>query len=79
MKGACETPVMSLNGPRSVPGVDHSDHMSYWEQGFPAVLITDSAFYRNGHYHSDEDQPATLDYAKMSDVVKGIYAVATTF
>jgi Zn-dependent M28 family amino/carboxypeptidase len=68
--------VHSLVAPALVPGVDLSDHRSYWKFGYPAVMITDTALFRNPNYHSETDTPDTLDYAKMGEVVKGLcYAV----
>lgn len=74
MAGASPLDVRSINAPRWVPGVDFSDHASYWNAGYPAVMVTDTAFYRNPHYHTARDRPETLDYARMADVVRGVYA-----
>jgi Zn-dependent M28 family amino/carboxypeptidase len=74
MAGASPLDVRSINAPRWVPGVDFSDHASYWNAGYPAAMITDTAFYRNPHYHTPRDRPETLDYARMADVVRGVYA-----
>jgi len=49
-----------------------SDHSYYWAHGFPAVMVTDTAFMRNGRYHTAEDTPDTLDYARMAEVVRGV-------
>ena len=46
MGAATELPVESINAPRSLPGVDLSDHRSYWEHGWNAVMVTDTAFFR---------------------------------
>lgn len=54
-----------------VPGVAWSDHTSFWREGYPAVMVTDTAFYRNPHYHGSSDTPEKLDYGKMARVVKG--------
>lgn len=62
-----------LIAPESVPGVDFSDHLNYWYFGFDAVMITDSAFMRNGNYHKKSDTEETLDYRRMAEVVKGIF------
>lgn len=75
MKGACGIPVESINAPSSIPGVDFSDHLSYWRRGFPAVLVTDTALYRNPNYHLPSDTIDTLDFDKLAEVVKGLYAV----
>lgn len=65
--------VQSLNAPASIPGVDFSDHLNYWANGYPAVMITNTSFYRNPHYHQESDTVDTLDFAKMAEVVKGVY------
>lgn len=49
-----------------------SDHRNYWKRGFNAVMITDTAFFRNPHYHKPTDTIDTLDFEKMAEVVKGI-------
>ena len=79
MAGATTLPVFSLNGPSSIPGVDFSDHINYWQQGFPAVMITDTAFYRNPTYHTAEDTPDRLDFDRMAQVVQGVAAVIYEF
>lgn len=73
MAGACAVPVHSINAPALVPGVDLSDHLNYWREGIPAVMITDTAFYRNPNYHMPSDSARTLDYERMAEVVKGLY------
>lgn len=72
MRGATDLPAYSLSAPGLVEGVDWSDHRSYWEAGYPAVMITDTAFLRNGRYHTDKDTPDTLDYARAAKVVTGV-------
>jgi len=62
----------SLASPAIVPGVSWSDQLSFWRAGYRAVMVTDTAFYRNPHYHSPRDTPDTLDYATMSQVVEGL-------
>ena len=73
MRGTTDLPVHSLSAPRFVPGVDFSDHLNYWDQGYAAVMITDTAFYRNPNYHAPADTPDTLDYERMAKVVIGVY------
>lgn len=66
-------PVESINAPEWLAGIDFSDHRSYWARGFPAVMITDTAFLRNPNYHEASDTPETLDYARMAAVVAGVH------
>jgi Zn-dependent M28 family amino/carboxypeptidase len=73
MAGATDLPVYSAAMPSQVPGVDFSDQRSYWEFGFPAVMISDMAFYRNKAYHTAEDTYDRLDYTRMAKVVLGIH------
>ncbi|HUW36881.1 MAG TPA: M28 family peptidase [Rhodocyclaceae bacterium] len=55
-----------------MPGVAWSDQISFWRMGYPGVMVTDTAFYRNPHYHSATDTPETLDYGRMAEVVEGL-------
>jgi Zn-dependent M28 family amino/carboxypeptidase len=63
----------SINAPRWIPGIDLSDHSSYWLHGYPAVMVTDTAFYRNVAYHTRFDTWDRLDYLRMAEVVKGVH------
>lgn len=63
--------------PQRVPGVGWSDHWAFWENGYPALMVTDTAPYRYPYYHSSEDTPEKLDYLKMARVVKGMEAVVS--
>lgn len=58
--------------PGSVPGVDWSDHASFWEYGVPAVMVTDTAPYRNPRYHQAGDTPETLTYPAFAQAVSGL-------
>ena len=79
MRGASPLPVYSLNGPGFIPGVDFSDHLNYWHYDFPAIMITDTAFYRNPAYHTAGDTADQLDYDRMAQVVQGVLAVIHDF
>ena len=74
-----DLPVYSINAPAFVPGVDFSDQWSFWQFGFPAVMVTDTAFLRNPNYHRPTDTPGTLDYRRMARTVDGLYRVAVDF
>ena len=50
-----------------------SDHCSFWDQGFPALMVTDTAFLRNPNYHLPSDTMETLDFEFMRKVAVGIY------
>jgi hypothetical protein len=73
--GATDLPVQSINAPVWVQGIDFSDHASYWREGFPALMVTDTAFNRNRHYHTPADTPEKLDYRRMAKVVQGTLGV----
>lgn len=79
MAGASDLPVYSLNGPVLVQGIDYSDHRNYWRAGFPALMVTDTAFQRNAHYHRAGDTADTLDYVRSAKVVRSIYALTQQF
>jgi hypothetical protein len=72
MRAASELPVESLAAPRGLEGVDFSDHASFWDEDYPAVMVTDTALFRNPHYHTPGDTWDTLDYARMGQVVQGV-------
>ncbi len=67
--------VRSINFPNIIPGIDFSDHRNYWKFGYRAVMITDTAFYRNPNYHQITDTIETLNFDKMAEVVKGVFGV----
>jgi Zn-dependent M28 family amino/carboxypeptidase len=69
-------PVETLSTVSFVPGVDFSDHWSFWKMGYPAVMITDTAFYRNPNYHTERDTLNTLDFVRMEELLKGLVQVA---
>ena len=71
---AVELPVVTLNAPPIVIGIDFSDHWSFGKFGYKALMVTDTAFYRNPHYHAPTDVPETLDYGRMAQVVAGLHA-----
>jgi hypothetical protein len=77
-----DLPVVKLNVPlngRILPSVRLSDHASFWDQGFKAVMITDSAFYRNPHYHTSMDTMEKLDYGFMAELVESLMLFFNAF
>jgi hypothetical protein len=75
LKAGCSVPVETLTAPSIVPGVSLSDHASFWKEGYPAIMITDSAFYRNPNYHRSTDTKDTLNYQTMTELLKGLIHV----
>lgn len=55
-----------------VPGIDFSDHRSFWKMGYPAAMITDTAFYRNPNYHTEKDTIDSLDFNRISALLRGL-------
>lgn len=58
-----------------LPGVGWSDHWAFWQIQVPAVMITDTAVFRNPNYHKPSDLPDTLDFPRMARVVAGLESV----
>ena len=65
-------PSESLAAPAFVPGITRSDHWSFRRHGYPAVMVTDTAFNRYAHYHRPTDTPEKLDYERMARVALGL-------
>src|SRR6185369_17293508 len=61
--------------PGWIAGVGWSDHWSFWQEGYPAIMVTDTAPFRNPRYHEKTDTPAELTYAPMARVVVGLERV----
>ncbi|MGH7827522.1 MAG: M28 family peptidase [Candidatus Binatia bacterium] len=68
-------PVETLSVPGNgalIPEVRLSDHSPFWDQGYPALMITDTAFHRNPHYHGSTDTLETLNLGFMAKVCEGV-------
>lgn len=76
LASGCGVPVETLSTVGIVPGVDFSDHRSFWEMGYPAIMVTDTAFYRNPNYHTANDTIDTLDFSRMADLLRGLVHTA---
>ena len=61
--------------PAFIPGVSWSDQWSFWQHGYPAIMVTDTAPFRYPHYHSSNDTPDKLDYDRFTLVVSGMEKV----
>jgi Zn-dependent M28 family amino/carboxypeptidase len=58
--------------PGFIEGIDYSDHWSYRQMGYPALMITDTAPFRNPEYHKSTDLPGTVDYESLARITKGV-------
>jgi hypothetical protein len=65
--------------PSTIEGVGWSDHWSFWQQGYQAVMITDTATFRYPHYHTDNDTVDKIDFEKLARVTDGISKVIRDF
>ena len=68
-------PSEGLAAPQATPGLDWSDHASFWKFRFPAIMITDTAHFRDPHYHAETDQGQQVDYERMVLVAQGVEAI----
>jgi Zn-dependent M28 family amino/carboxypeptidase len=68
----CDFPAERAAVPSWIPGVGWSDHLSFWRQGYPALMVTDTAFYRYPYYHTAEDTPEKVDYPRLTEVANGL-------
>lgn len=71
-RAGSDFPAQGLAAPAYVQGVTLSDHSSYNRFGYPALMITDTAFLRYPYYHTEHDTPDKLDYESMARVVRGL-------
>jgi hypothetical protein len=68
-------PSEGVAAPSFIPGVTWSDHWSFRRHGYPAVMVTDTAFHRYPHYHLPSDTPEKLDYERLARVTLGLAGV----
>ena len=68
-------PSEGVAAPAFIPGVDWSDHWSFWQESYPALMVTDTALYRYPHYHTLQDTPDKVDYERLARVVKGLHGM----
>lgn len=68
------SPFPSIGGlaPGAVEGVDLSDHWAYHQFGIPALMVTDTAPFRNPYYHAPDDLPETVDYDSLAHITRGL-------
>lgn len=75
-QAASDFPLKTIALPGALPGAKSSDHWSFWKQGYPAVMVTDTAWARYPFYHTKEDTPEKLDYLKMARHLRGLAGIA---
>jgi Zn-dependent M28 family amino/carboxypeptidase len=68
-------PLQSAAVPAAIPGVGWSDHWAFWQAGYPALMVTDTAPFRYPWYHTADDTPDKIDYDRLAHVVDGLEAV----
>ncbi|HEY6252637.1 MAG TPA: M28 family peptidase, partial [Candidatus Angelobacter sp.] len=69
---SAEFPSEGVAAPSRLTGIGWSDHWAFWQQGYKAIMVTDTAPYRNHSYHQTSDTPEKLDYDRMARVVDGL-------
>ena len=69
-------PSEGIAAPGRMMGIHWSDHWSFWQEGFAAVMVTDTALFRYPHYHASTDLPDKIDYERLARVVEGLAKVA---
>ena len=69
-KSNSELPIKTIS--INVQGTDFSDNWSFWQEGYKAIMVTDTAFYRNSNYHKEGDTYGTLNYEYMAEGIQGI-------
>ena len=61
--------------PNAVPGIDWSDHWGFWQMGYPALMVTDTAPFRYPYYHTPQDTPDKVDYEPFARLTAGLALV----
>ena len=69
-------PSEGVAAPGGLEGIHWSDHWSFWEEGYPALMVTDTAPFIYPHYHRESDTPEKIDYERLARVVRGLSRVA---
>ena len=68
-------PSKNIAAPGRMIGIHWSDHWSFWQEGYAAVMVTDTALFRYPHYHASTDLPDRIDYERLARVVEGLAKV----
>jgi Zn-dependent M28 family amino/carboxypeptidase len=73
--GRTRFPLQAAAMPAELPGAGWSDHWSFWQCGYPALMVTDTAPWRYPWYHTPDDTPDRIDFGKLAEVVDGLEQV----
>jgi hypothetical protein len=68
-------PSEGVAAPGRMMGIHWSDHWSFWQEGYAAVMVTDTALFCYPHYHASTDLPDSIDYERLARVVEGLAKV----
>jgi hypothetical protein len=71
-RGNCRFPSEGVAAPALIPGIGWSDHWSFWQEGYQAVMITDTALFRYPQYHTEFDEPSRVDCARVARLISGL-------
>ena len=71
-KARSSFPMHAAAAPSSLPGIGWSDHWAFWQNGYPAIMVTDTAPYRYPWYHTADDTPDKISLVHLSEVVDGL-------
>ena len=74
-RAATPFPAEGVAAPSGIEGIHWSDHWAFWEAGYPAIMVTDTAPFRYPHYHAATDTPEQLDYSGFARVTGGLAEV----
>ena len=64
--------------PEAMSDIGRSDHWPFWQEGYPALMVTDTAPFRYAHYHTPEDTVDKIDFERTARVVRGLQSVLRT-
>lgn len=76
---SAQFPSEGIAAPESWPGIGWSDQWSFWQEGCPAIMITDTAVFRYPYYHTVSDTEEKVDFQKLARVVEGVKSVISAF
>ncbi len=74
-RSASSLPAEGAALPASLPGVGWSDQWSFWQEGYPALMVTDTAPFRYPEYHASDDLPDKMDFKRLASGVEGLTRV----